>query len=118
MPRGIQGFHHQQVVILGNDRRHDEQTTDAGQRPQPIGLSGDALEVLDALLGAVAAHSRATLAGEPPPTFVAQDSASVADFFLDALATGRIAYERPDGPPVPVRRAPEAEVTVESPFLW
>ena len=58
------------------------------------------------------------LAGEPPPTFVAQDSASVADFFLDALATGRIAYERPDGPPVPVRRAPEAEVTVESPFLW
>ena len=58
------------------------------------------------------------LAGEPPPTFVAQDSASVADFFLDALATGRIAYERPDGPPLLVRRAPEAEVTVESPFLW
>lgn len=58
------------------------------------------------------------LAGDPRPTFVEQDSASVADFFLGALETGRIAYERPDGPPIPVRRAPEAEVTVESPFIW
>jgi hypothetical protein len=52
------------------------------------------------------------------PTFVEWDSASVADFYLDALEHGHIVYEDGSGSPLPVVRARDAVAVVRSPLAW